>query len=68
MGGKISNAIDEIKNGPHDVLVISLNMPGSVTEKADLVVTDPVQAGVMAVMAVADTAIFDIKKIKSKRF
>jgi energy-converting hydrogenase B subunit Q len=43
-------------------------MPGSVTEKADLVVTDPVQAGVMAVMAVADTAIFDIKKIKSKRF
>lgn len=68
MGGKISNAIDEIKKGPHDVLVISLNMPGSVTEKADLVVTDPVQAGVMAVMAVADTAIFDIKKIKSKRF
>lgn len=68
MGGKISNAIDEIKRGPHEVLVISLNMPGSVTEKADLVVTDPVQAGVMAVMAVADTAIFDIKKIKSKRF
>jgi energy-converting hydrogenase B subunit Q len=43
-------------------------MPGSVTEKADLVVTDPVQAGVMAVMAVADTAIFDIKKIKNKNF
>ena len=43
-------------------------MPGSVTERADLVVTDPVQAGVMAVMAVAETAIFDIKKIKGNKF
>ncbi len=67
MGGKIAQAIDEIKKD-HDVLVISLNMPGSVTEKADLVVTDPVQAGVMAVMAVADTAIFDVKKLGRKKF
>ncbi len=67
MGGKISEAIEEIKIG-HEVIVISLNMPGSVTEKADLIVTDPVQAGVMAVMAVADTAIFDIKKIRRKIF
>lgn len=67
MGGKISDAIDEIKDY-HDVIVISLNMPGSVTEKADLVVTDPIQAGVMAVMSVADTAIFDIKKLGKKVF
>lgn len=67
MGGKISEAIEEIRK-EHDVLIISLNMPGSVPEKADLVVTDPVQAGVMAVMAVADTAIFDIKKIGRKIF
>ena len=67
MGGKISEAIEEIKID-HEVIVISLNMPGGVTEKADLVVTDPVQAGVMAVMAVADTAIFDIKKIRNKKF
>ncbi len=67
MGGKISQAIDEIKRD-HEVLVISLNMLGSVTEKVDLVVTDPVQAGVMAVMAVADTAIFDIEKIRGKKF
>jgi energy-converting hydrogenase B subunit Q len=67
MGGKITQAIDEIKKD-HEVIVISLNMPGSVTEKADLVVTDPIQAGVMAVMAVADTAIFDIKKLGQKRF
>ncbi len=67
MGGEISEAIEEIKID-HNVIVISLNMPGSVTEKADLVVTDPVQAGVMAVMAIADTAIFDIKKMRRKRF
>ncbi|MDO5835790.1 MAG: DUF5612 domain-containing protein [Methanobacterium sp.] len=67
MGGKITKAIEEIKKD-HDVIIISLNMPGSVTEKADLVVTDPIQAGVMAVMAVADTAIFDIKKLGQKRF
>jgi energy-converting hydrogenase B subunit Q len=67
MGGKISEAIQEIKKD-HEVIVISLNMPGGVTENADLVVTDPIQAGVMAVMAVADTAIFDIKKLERKSF
>lgn len=67
MGGKILQAIDEIRRD-HGVLVISLNMPGGVTEKADLVVTDPVQAGVMAVMAVADTALFDIKKVRHRKF
>jgi len=67
MGGKISEAVEDIQK-EHGVIVISLNMPGSVAEKADLVVTDPVQAGVMAVMAVADTAIFDIKKVRKKKF
>jgi energy-converting hydrogenase B subunit Q len=67
MGGKITDSINEIKK-EHNVIVISLNMLGSVTERADLVVTDPVQAGVMAVMAVAETATFDIKKIGRKKF
>jgi len=67
MGGQINKAIEEIKKD-HEVIVISLNMPGSVTEKADLVVTDPIQAGVMAVMAVADTAMFDIKRLEQKKF
>ena len=49
MGGSIVDAIDEIKN-KYGVKVISLNMVGSVRDHADLVVTDPVQAGVMAVM------------------
>lgn len=67
MGGEISEAVEKIKK-EQDIIVISLNMPGSVTEKADLVVTDPIQAGVMAVMAVADTAIFDIGKVRGRRF
>ncbi|MEN4006335.1 MAG: DUF5612 domain-containing protein [Methanobacteriaceae archaeon] len=67
MGGKISDAVEEVKK-EHGIIVISLNMPGSVTKKADLVVTDPIQAGVMAVMTVADTAIFDIKKVKHAKF
>jgi energy-converting hydrogenase B subunit Q len=67
MGGEITEAIKEIKKD-HEVIIISLNMPGSVTKEADLVVTDPIQAGVMAVMAVADTAIFDIKKLGKRIF
>jgi energy-converting hydrogenase B subunit Q len=50
------------------LLVISLNMAGSVPDAADLVVSDPVQAGVMAVMAVAETARFDVERLKRRRF
>ena len=46
------------------LLVVSLNMAGSVPEAADLVVTDPIQAGVMAVMAISDTARFRVDKLK----
>lgn len=67
MGGKIVEAVANVKN-EHDLTVISLNMPGGVTEIADLVVSDPIQAGVMAVMAIADTALFDIEKLKTKKF
>lgn len=62
MGGTIGGAIDKIKN-EYGVKVISLNMVGSVREHADLVVTDPVQAGVMAIMTVAKTAKFDIDRV-----
>lgn len=67
MGGEITEAVKAVKR-EHDLIVISLNMPGSVPEVADLVVTDPIQAGVMSVMAVADTAVFDIEKVRGKRF
>ena len=62
MGGSIVDAIDEIKN-KYGVKVISLNMVGSVRDHADLVVTDPVQAGVMAVMSIAKPAKFDIDRV-----
>ena len=66
MGGEISIAVKEVrKNG---LPVISLNMAGSVPDAADLVVSDPVQAGVMAVMAVADTAKFDLMRQVKKRY
>ena len=41
---------------------------GSGAHAADLVVTDPVQAGVMTVMAVADTAKFSVGKLTRRIF
>jgi energy-converting hydrogenase B subunit Q len=49
-------------------LVVSLNMAGSVPDAADLVVTDPVQAGVMTVMAVAETAKFTVDRLARRVF
>ena len=66
MGGEITKAVEEVRaNG---LRVISLNMAGSVPDAADLVVSDPVQAGVMAVMAVADTAKFDLMRQLKRRY
>ena len=66
MGGDIERAVQDVQK--RGLVVISLNMAGSVPDAADLVVTDPVQAGVMAVMAVAHTAQFDIQRLKVRRF
>lgn len=66
MGGEIEEAVHEVQR--QGLFVISLNMAGSVPAAADLVVTDPIQAGVMAVMAVADTARFEISKLRKKLF
>lgn len=66
MGGEIVEAVHEVRR--EGLLVISLNMAGSVPDAADLVVTDPVQAGVMAVMAVAETARFTIDRLKRRVF
>jgi energy-converting hydrogenase B subunit Q len=66
MGGEIEIAVREVRE--QGLLVISLNMAGSVPEAADLVVSDPVQAGVMAVMAVADTAKFNVARLKRRVF
>lgn len=66
MGGEIEQAVREVRE--QGLLVISLNMAGSVPDAADLVVSDPVQAGVMAVMAVADTAKFNVARLKQRVF
>jgi energy-converting hydrogenase B subunit Q len=66
MGGDIETAVREVR--AQGLLVISLNMAGSVPDAADLVVTDPVQAGVMAVMAVADTAKFSMARLTRRVF
>jgi energy-converting hydrogenase B subunit Q len=66
MGGDIEAAVREVR--AEGLLVISLNMAGSVPQASDLVVTDPVQAGVMAVMAVADTAKFTIERLHRRVF
>jgi energy-converting hydrogenase B subunit Q len=66
MGGEIENAVREVR--AQGLLVVSLNMAGSVPDAADLVVTDPVQAGVMTVMAVADTASFKVDRLKRRVF
>ena len=66
MGGDISVAADELR--AVGIPIIALNMVGSITDHVDLVVSDPVQAGTMAVMAVADTATFDLERQRGRRY
>jgi len=66
MGGDIERAVREVRS--QGLMVISLNMAGSVPDAADLVVSDPVQAGVMTVMAVAETAQFTLARLKRREF
>jgi energy-converting hydrogenase B subunit Q len=66
MGGDISVAAEELR--AVGVPIIALNMVGSITDHVDLVVSDPVQAGTMAVMAIADTASFDLVRQKGRRY
>jgi energy-converting hydrogenase B subunit Q len=66
MGGEVARAVREIRE--KGIIVLSLNMPGSVPDAADLVVSDPVQCGVLAVMAVSDSASFDISRQRGRRY
>jgi len=67
MGGDITNAVRELRE-LGGIPVISLAMAGGVPTAADFVVSDPVQAGTMAVMAIADTAQFSIDRVRGMRF
>jgi len=66
MGGEITKAVQEIR--AVGIPVIALNMAGSVPSAVDLVVSDPVQAGTMAVMAIADTARFSLQRQRGRRY
>jgi energy-converting hydrogenase B subunit Q len=66
MGGDISVAAEELR--AVGIPIIALNMVGSITEHVGLVVSDPVQAGTMAVMAVAETATFDLERQRGRRY
>ena len=66
MGGDISNAVREIRDA--GIIVVCTSMAGSVPDAADVVVSDPVEAGVMAVMLIADTASFSIEHVRGRRF
>ena len=66
MGGDVAQAVCEIRD--KGIIVLSLNMPGSVPDAADLVISDPGQAGVMAVMAVSPSARFDIRRQQGRRY
>src|SRR5215467_8099341 len=66
MGGEITRAVWELRE--KGVIVVSLNMAGSAPKAADLVVSDPVQAGVITFMAVARTAKFDIEQQRGRSY
>ena len=66
MGGDITVAARELRE--RGIPIIALNMVGSITDAVDLVVSDPVQAGTMAVMAIADTAKFNPVRLKRRVF
>ncbi|MEN6443949.1 MAG: DUF5612 domain-containing protein [Methanoregula sp.] len=66
MGGDISKSVDRVREA--GIPVIALKMAGTVPAHADLVVTDPTQAGVFAVMHVSSKAVFDINRVRGREF
>ncbi|HZV52800.1 MAG TPA: DUF5612 domain-containing protein [Candidatus Dormibacteraeota bacterium] len=66
MGGEITDAVREIQAA--GIIVVSTSMAGSVVDAVDLVVSDPLEAGVMSVMLIADTARFSIERVRGRRF
>lgn len=67
MGGTITEAVKALRE-EYGIPVISLNMAGSVPDASDLVVSDPTEAGVMAVMLVSHVGKFNLTYVRGKRF
>jgi energy-converting hydrogenase B subunit Q len=66
MGGDITAAVREIQEA--GIIVVCTSMAGSLVKAADLVVSDPLEAGVMAVMLIAETAKFSIDRVRGRHF
>ena len=67
MGGEITEAVEELRNS-YGIPVISLKMAGSVNAVSDLVITDPTEAGVMAVMLISHVGQFDLFEVYKSTF
>ena len=65
MGGKITEEVKKLRK--YGIPVISLNMFGSVPNASDLVVSDPVMAGTLAVMHISEKARFNLERVKGRR-
>ncbi len=65
MGGKITDEVRKLRKS--GIKVIALSMFGSVPHVSDLIVSDPVMAGTLAVMHVSEKAKFDIDKVKGRK-
>ena len=66
MGGEITEAIHAVQ--AEGIPVICLKMVGSASAAADLIVTDPIQAGVMAVMHISSIGVFDLNRVRGREF
>ncbi len=67
MGGDITEAVKELRTH-YGIPVISLRMAGSVNDVSDLVVSDPTEAGVMAVMLISHIGQFHLLEIHGNRY
>ena len=67
MGGRITASVKNLR-AEHGIPVIALNMAGSVTKVCDLIISDPVEAGVMAVMLISNIGQFNLLKVHGKKY
>ena len=65
MGGKIAEEVKKLRK--KGIRVISLSMFGSVPDVSDVVISDPVMAGTIAVMHISERAKFDIDRVRGMR-
>ena len=67
MGGRITTSVKNLR-AEYGIPVIALSMAGSVTKVCDLVVSDPVEAGVMAVMLISNIGKFNLLRVHGKKY